>query len=223
MNLIRHTRASDEVRRIAGIIELDIVYGRLKPRERLVEDDLISRFESKRHVVRSALQELESLGIVVRQRNRGATVRDFSPREVEELYDVRATLQRRAAEIIPLPAAPDLVDTLETLHREHCRAIGAGDLRRIFELNNTFHETLFAACNNRHLAGAIAHYAWLAHAIRSYRMADPHLLDQARHEHGLMIEALRQGNRPELIRLCVEHIIPSKEAYLRTCGVMVRS
>jgi DNA-binding GntR family transcriptional regulator len=212
---IRNSRASDEVSRIAGLIELDIVFGRLKPRERLVEDDLIARFETKRHVVRSVLQELERLGILVRHKNRGASVRDFPPREVEELYDVRATLQRRAAEIIPLPAPRELVDALEALHLKHCRA--DSDLRRVFELNNSFHDTLFSACGNRHLAEAIGHYAWLAHAIRSYRMGDPHLLEQARHEHGQMIEALRRGDRAALVRLCVEHINPSKEIYLRSC------
>jgi DNA-binding GntR family transcriptional regulator len=219
VKLIRNSRASDEVDRIAGLIELDIVFGRLKPRERLVEDDLIARFETKRHVVRSALQELERLGILVRHKNRGASVRDFPPREVEELYDVRATLQRRAAEIIPLPAPRELTDALEALHLKHCRAVAAGDLRRVFELNNSFHDTLFSACGNRHLAEAIGHYAWLAHAIRSYRMGDPQLLEQARHEHGQMIEALRQGDRAALVRLCVEHINPSKEVYLGSCDI----
>jgi DNA-binding GntR family transcriptional regulator len=220
VKLIRNSRASDEVNRIAGLIELDIVFGRLKPRERLVEDDLIGRFETKRHVVRSALQELERLGILVRHKNRGASVRDFPPREVEELYDVRATLQRRAAEIIPLPAPRELVDGLDALHLRHCRAIADGDLRRVFELNNTFHDTLFSACGNRHLADAIGHYAWLSHAIRSYRMGDPQLLEQARREHGEMIQALRQGDRATLVRLCVEHINPSKEIYLRSCEIL---
>lgn len=156
------------------------------------------------------------LGIVVRLKNRGASVRDFAPREVEELYDVRATLQKRAAEIMPLPAPADLVRSLEALHARHSRAIERGDLPAVFEANNAFHDTLFFACGSRYLAEAIAHYAWLSHPIRSYRMADPDLLDQARREHGQMIEALRQGDRSALIELCVLHINPSKDAYLRS-------
>ena len=212
----RNSNASDEVARIAGSLELDIIFGRLKPRERLIEDDIMARFAAKRHVVRSALHELEKLGIVVKQKNRGASVRDFEPREIEELYDLRATLQRRAAEIIPLPATGALVTELENLHRLHAAAVEAGDLKSVFTLNNAFHDTLFGACGNRYLAEAISHYAWLAHAIRSYRIADPELLAQARREHGDMIEALRRGDRAALVRLCVEHINPSKDAYLRS-------
>src|SRR5690606_32587948 len=57
-------------------LEEEIVLGRLRPRERLLEEDLARAFDTKRHVVRAALAELESMGIVVRQPNRGAAVRD---------------------------------------------------------------------------------------------------------------------------------------------------
>ena len=39
----------------AGQLEEDIVFGRLHPRERLIEEDISSRFQAKRHVVRQAL------------------------------------------------------------------------------------------------------------------------------------------------------------------------
>lgn len=210
----KNPNASEEADRLAGVLELDIIFGRLKPRERLVEDELMSRFGTKRHVVRSALLNLEKLGIVVRHKNRGAAVRDFEPGEVEQLYDLRATLQQRAAEILPLPAPPELLDSLEKLHRRHSAAVRAGDVRSAFEVNNTFHDTLFKACGNTYLAEAVSHYAWLAHAIRSYRMADPELLEQARREHGDMIEAIRRCDRAQLVKLCVEHINPSKNSYL---------
>ena len=64
----------------------------------------------------------------------------------------------------------------------------------------------------------IAQYAWLAHAIRSYRIADRTLLTQARDEHAAMIEAVSRGDRDRLARLCVDHIKPSKDAYLAAEG-----
>jgi DNA-binding GntR family transcriptional regulator len=199
---------------IVTALEEDIIFGRLLPRERLPEDRLIERFHAKRHVVRQALAELERMGVVMRDRNRGAAVRDFSLQDVEEIYELRALLQARAARLIPLPGAPELVAALRRIHALHGQAVERRDLRAVYRLNNDFHNTLFGACGNRHLAEAIAHYAWLAHAIRSYRIADPVLLAQAREEHAAMIEALSAGDRERLARLCVEHIRPSKEAYL---------
>ncbi|MCP3055496.1 GntR family transcriptional regulator, partial [Aurantimonas sp. LRZ36] len=63
---------------IAAALEEEIVFGRLHPRERLIEEELASRFEAKRHIVRQALVELERLGLVERVRNRGAVVRLYS-------------------------------------------------------------------------------------------------------------------------------------------------
>ena len=96
----------------------------------------------------------------------------------------------------------------------HSQAVEAGDLRAVYRLNNEFHDALFAACGNPYLVATISEYAWLVHAIRSYRIADPKLLRQARDEHALMIEALRAGDRKTLMELCEQHILPSKEAYL---------
>lgn len=206
----RSARTEDVVR----TLEEDIIFGRLRPRERLVEETLMERMGTKRHVVRQALMELERLGIVVRERNKGSAVRDFAPQEVEAIYEMRALLQRHAAERIPLPADPELVALLRSIHGRHARAVDAGDLRAVYRLNNQFHDTLFGACGNRYLVETISDYAWLAHAIRSYRIADPRLLAQARDEHARMIDALERGDRATLVRLSVEHIEPSKRAYL---------
>ena len=65
-----------------------------------------------RHFARQALVQLEAMGIVVRERNKGATVRSLTPREVQEIYDVRELVQRQAALWIPLPAPQALIDEL---------------------------------------------------------------------------------------------------------------
>jgi DNA-binding GntR family transcriptional regulator len=206
--------AGQRLEEIVRTLEADIIFGRLKPRERLVEDMLMERLGATRHQVRQALAELERIGIVVRERNKGCAVRYFPPAEVEHIYELREVLQAHAARRIPLPAPDALTERLEAIHATHRRAVERGDLRAVHRLNSDFHNELFAACGNPHLVDAIAHYAWLAHAIRSYRVADPRLLRQACEEHGAMIAALRQGDRNALVRLVVDHIQPSKEAYL---------
>src|SRR5690606_10746603 len=120
-------------------LEEEIVLGRLRPRERLLEEDLAREFDTKRHVVRAALAELEGMGIVVRQPNRGAMVRDFAAEEVEQIYNVREVLERYAAQIIPLPADPELLARLREIHARHGRAVDAGEPRTVFRANLEFH------------------------------------------------------------------------------------
>src|SRR5258706_6277530 len=78
---------------IARSLEEEIVLGRRHPREHLVEQDLCARFKTHRGDVRLALFELEKKGIIQRIPNRGAIVRDLTPKEVREIYAVREELE----------------------------------------------------------------------------------------------------------------------------------
>lgn len=203
------------IRQIVARLEEEIVLGRLRPRQRLLEEELAEFFDAKRHVIRAALTELEGMGIIVRQPNRGAAVRDFSSEEVEQIYLVRELLERHAAEIMPLPPAPEVIDELKALHLKHGRAVDDQEPRIVFRANLDFHRVFFAACGNPYLADQIGQLASCAHAIRFHSISDPTLLSQARKEHGQMIECLEQGDREKLTKLVSDHIKPSKEAYLR--------
>jgi DNA-binding GntR family transcriptional regulator len=199
---------------VTRILEEDIALGRLRPRERLVEDELIGRFGVKRHIVRQALADLESMGIVVRQPNKGAMVKDFNPKEVEDLYTVRELLECKAAELIPLPASEELITELRLIHERHGRAVEQADVRIVFRENLKFHITLYSACGNLALAQAIANFADKTHSIRSYTIGDPNLLKRAFQEHAAIIDALAAGDRAALMRLVVDHLKPAMAAYL---------
>ena len=94
---------------VVKALEEDIIFGKLAPGTRLVEDVLLARFPVSRHTIRQALYQLEKLGVVTRERNKGAMVRRLSPDEVRQIYEVRELLQRQAALMIPLPASDALI------------------------------------------------------------------------------------------------------------------
>src|SRR5271167_3248589 len=134
--------------RIATRLEEDIVLGRRHPRERLIEQDLCEQFDTHRADVRMAFFELEKKGIIQRIPNRGAIVRDLTPKEVMEIYAVREELEVMAVRILPLPAAASDLDKLKELHLNHSRAVDAGDLLAVFHSNLQFHKALFGLCGN---------------------------------------------------------------------------
>jgi len=199
---------------IARALEEDIIFGRLAPGTRLTEDTLLARFAVTRHFARQALVELESMGVVVRERNRGATVRSLSPRQVQEIYAVRELLQRQAALWIPLPAPDSLIDELNAIHIEHGQHIEAGFLRGVHEANDRFHLTLFGACGNDHLVQSIELYMRLSLPVRANSMASTEALRISHEHHRLMIEMLKGQDNWVLAQLCVDHLQPSKARYL---------
>jgi DNA-binding GntR family transcriptional regulator len=212
--------SSTSLELIVQRLEEEIVLGRLRPRERLVEEDLVKYFGTKRHVIRAALLELQAMGIVARQPNRGATVRDFTAEEVEQIYDVRQLLEGAAARTMPLPPASDVIAALKEIHARHSKAVEEHDLRTIFRANLDFHRVLFAACGNPYLAEQIDQLAARAHAIRFHTITDPDLVRRARDEHQAMIESLEKGERDRLMELVSRHLRPSKDTYLKLASTL---
>ncbi|AGW94255.1 GntR family transcriptional regulator [Cupriavidus sp. DF5525] len=195
-------------------LEEDIVFGRLHPRERLTEDDLMARFDLKRHVVRQVLAGLEAIGVVERKRNVGAVVRAFSEREVLELYALREVLECHAAALIPLPVPAARLSPLVAVQKQHDAAVAAGNARAVFRINQAFHRELFALTDNAVLQQAIGDYARRTHPIRFGTLAAAAYRERARQEHWAMIEALKTGDRDALMTLCRRHLLPSRDAYL---------
>jgi DNA-binding GntR family transcriptional regulator len=195
---------------IASRLEEDIVLGRRHPRERLIEQDLCDRFKTHRGDVRLALFQLEKKGLIERIPNRGAMVRDLTPKEVTEIYEVREELEVMAARILPFPVAAADLARLDDLQKQHSAAVDAGDMLTVFYTNLHFHQTLFGLCGNACLIETIERLAQKVYGIRSYANAFPDALDRVRRDHVEMVKALRASCRDELIELTRRHLQPSR-------------
>lgn len=208
-------RPEDEV---AAELQREIIFGRLKPRERLLENELAERFNVGRHIIRAAFDQLDRAGLITRRANRGVVVYDYQTNEVEELYAMRELLQRAAAERIPLPASEALIAALTRINGAYARHLAHGELERVAEYNDDFHRTLFEACGNRFLSSSIEQFWLKTAAIHCYAIGIPHLSQQSLREHEQMVEALRVGDRALLVQLCVDHMRPALEAYKAAHG-----
>ena len=199
---------------ITRAIESDIFLGRLRPGEQLREEELAERFEASRHQVRAALTRLAQIGIVVKERNRGAFVRRFTADEVRQIYEIREILQRQAALRIALPAALETVQRLSFINDSYEEAVRTGDFQRIHEANDRFHTELFSLCRNELLVSHINNYMELTYAIRGAAFADPENLDKSREHHRIMLRLLLGTDSWALAQICVDHIQITKQQYL---------
>ena len=206
--------ADATARHIARALEGDIVLGRLRPGQKLPEEELAERFSASRHQVREGLARLERIGIVTRERNRGASVRSFTAEEVRQIYEVRELLQRQAALRIPLPVDGATVAALRAIQDEYERAVGDGDVQRIHAANDLFHTEIFRLCGNEVLAQLVKHYMDLTYAIRASAFSDRERLLTSRRHHTIMLELLTGQDSWALAQICVDHIQPSKSQYL---------
>ena len=196
-----------------------IISGDCRPRQRLIEDDVIERTGATRHAVRRAFDEFEHIGLVVRQPNRGIQVRDYSIQEIEELYEIRTCLEVQAATRFRMPAREATLNELTEIATLHRQASREERFAEVFTLNNRFHETLYNAAGNRLLAEAILRYTFATHPIRTRAFPNEELREIAISDHFEMIDAIANRENATLANLVRAHIQRPKNFYIKATFV----
>jgi DNA-binding GntR family transcriptional regulator len=82
---------------LADALRERIMTGDLGPGERLIERDLVERYEVGRGTVRAALRRLEHEGLVTVETHRGAFVRQLDRQSLRELFELRTALELESA------------------------------------------------------------------------------------------------------------------------------
>ena len=88
---------------LVGLVEAQltraIVEGRLPPCSRIVEADIARRMGISRAPVREAARRLERQGVLVARPRHGFAVRTISVQEIDDLYEVRLSLELTSIEL----------------------------------------------------------------------------------------------------------------------------
>src|SRR5690242_17465200 len=110
-----------------------IIAGRLEPGARLTERELTEMMGVSRTVVREALRQLESEGLIENIPNKGPVVRTLSLDEARDLYAVRAVLEGFAARLFADKATAEQTTRLEGALERVVAAYESGDAAQVLD------------------------------------------------------------------------------------------
>lgn len=133
---------------LAEVLRHDLSDGVYSPHERLVEADLVARYEAPRAAVREVLIQLASEGLVERTPNRGARVRGMSLDEAIEIAEVRRELESLSAAHAAERATPAQRADLLALAEQLRDTAAAGDVGTYLRLNARFHAGIYEAAGH---------------------------------------------------------------------------
>lgn len=181
-----------------------IVSGVFQPGDRIVEQTIAQEMKTSHAPIREALRELEAMGVVELQRNRGARVRTFGVQELREIYGVRAELEGYASEIVAR-IEPEISKSLETIMEDMVSAAKSVDRRHFATLNFDFHSTIIRATGNNTLAEIWEglHVRSRTHMSESRGVAD---LIEVALAHRSIIAAIACGNPEQARKAAWEHV-----------------
>lgn len=171
------TKSASPLRRqVLEELRQSIIAGRLKPGARLVERELIAMMGVSRTVIREALRQLESEGLVEVIANKGPIVRELTLAEARDLYSIRAVLEGLAARLFAENAKQSDIESLESELDEIAEAYEGGQHALILDAKNRFYEILFEGAGSESLSlmiGLLHVRIWrwravgLSHPLRS--------------------------------------------------------
>ena len=214
MNLPRAARrglAEESADRIRDAI----FAGHFPPGAPLREVELAAQLDVSRGSVREGLALLEREGLVHSAWHRGTTVIDVTSRDVEEVYTVRAALDRLAALTARTTASSDQLATLDEIVATMAAEIDRGG-PHLLALDIAFHDAVYAASGNGRLL-----QAWQAvrsqvylFQLRRIAVSQQEYLAHVVGEHLELAELIR-GNEPEkLARIAEEHVHSARRSLL---------
>lgn len=132
---------------LASQIQRGIIRGRYPSGSNLRELDLLAEYGSSRGPIREGLRVLELQGLVVHSPRKGFRVKDYTAKEVEHLYRMRANLESVVVDALAETDTKTLARELDRINEAMKVASDAGDLDKYFDFNIEFHQLIidFAA------------------------------------------------------------------------------
>jgi DNA-binding GntR family transcriptional regulator len=201
--LARHTTQES----VVDYLRTLILSHQISPGERLVQSELAEELGVSRTPVREALHELASEGLVTISAYKGASVTDFSLRELEEIYCVRIALEGYAANLATQFITEDDLQQLSSLVRQMKETFQQGDRLQLLKVNRDFYSSVYTIPKQQRLYDMIMQHLDLANVYRrmAFSLDRLYMNTVAHHEELLAVLRRRDAKTAEhLTRLWLE-------------------
>ncbi len=183
-------------------IRQDIIDREFGPGEALIESTLASQYGTSRTPIREALYRLHAEQLVERH-GRGFVVRETSPEEILDIYEVRTTLEGTAAKAAATRRTDLDLSRLRAAH-EAMVNLKTRDATARAHANHVFHEALWKASHNATVVDLLIQLN--THLIRypTSTLAYDDRWEVVLDEHARLIELI-ENRDPEGARQLAEH------------------
>jgi DNA-binding GntR family transcriptional regulator len=183
-----------------------IIEGRLPPGARINEGQIGAQLGVSRTPLREAIKTLASEGLVEIVQSKGAVVRRFSVRDLQDILAVLKIIEQLGARLTCQHADEAALRHLNDLHRRMMDLYALGERLEYFKLNQAIHSGFVQASGNAVLAEM---HQTLQARIKRMRFVgndQPEKWAGAVAEHEQMIEALNRRDGERLAEVVGRHL-----------------
>lgn len=196
---------------LVGLLRHQIITGAYKPSQPLREQDIEAEFGSSRGPVRESLRMLLQGGLVEYAERRGFRVRSYTVADIENLYDLRASLEGMVIGSLAGASLEALIAELLDSNRRMAACYDNNDLEGYFTENQVFHDRLIAESGNRPVSEVMVYVNEVSLPVR-YRLLRETLMSRRSLDyHERIVAHLASGDISAARRETEEHILCNKQ------------
>jgi DNA-binding GntR family transcriptional regulator len=186
--------------RVEEVLRQAIIEGRLAPGQRLTERQLTEMTGVSRTLIREALRQLESQGLISVIPNKGPVVRELTVAEGRDLYAIRGVLEGLAARYFVENANEAMAAELSAAIDAVVAAYERGDYPEALKTKNHFYDVLFRGSGSETLSSMLQAlhariWRWRALGV-THPQRSPGRAKEAIHGLRAIQEAIRRRDAP---------------------------
>ena len=194
-------------------IRQQILHGEIEPGERLMQNQVAENLRASRTPVREAFRRLEQDGLVERVPQGGVRVTRLDIEAIQEVFGIRNVLEAYAVELACGRITAEEIGALKQLVNQAGELLSSGELgretkiKRLFELNSQFHDTIYRASGNSYLMGMINSLRFIVGRLRFLGLRADSTWSRAWDEHAQLIGLLEKKDKESAARLLKTHLV----------------
>lgn len=193
------------------LLKQAICDGEYKPGQWLQENELAEQFSVSRSPIREALRQLSSDGLVVEIPNKGVFVRDFTPKDIQEIFDLRVMMENYSINEICTHTSEEARILLTDCLNRLTNAYQTDDRTLYTDIDTELHDLFIRLGGNSFLTAAYERVHTMTQLFRAYSLTDQKRFDDSIKEHQSIVENILANHPKEAQEINQCHLQLAKE------------
>jgi DNA-binding GntR family transcriptional regulator len=198
----------------AKALEDMIVKGKLKPGQKVKEQEISTRLGISRPPLREAFKILEAEGLIRREPRRGVFVSELKEVDIWEIYTLKLALYTLGVTLAIDKISDGEVEKLEKVVAQMEKSVRGGsspDVMKYEELNNLFHDMAANIAGHTRLKKIQQSLNNQIKRIAYRSFSDRKHLEMSCRYHRKILDAIKAKDKPTAEELTREHILRGLE------------
>lgn len=200
---------------VFNTLRQEILTGKLKPGERLMEIQLANKLGVSRTPIREAIRKLELEGLVIMIPRRGAEVAQITLKDLKDVMEVRCALDVLAIELACGRMDQEALENLYRACENFREAVKTKDTRKMAEADVIFHDMIVASTGNKRLMQLVSNLSEQMYRYRFEYLKDATSHEMLQQEHMEMYQSILEKDKSAAASVVRKHIRNQEEAIIK--------